>query len=217
MGEKRAGDNLRHLCSRCIYRSIYLPSVRNIAGAGCKNRSPSLYTADDPAEYDDIYRKEWKTDRELQRFLGAPYSYLKEQGVENIYLLYGNGPMLPREQDALLEGHYFERVDRRIQEMVTEMEGVFIPVYYAAGYIVENQWLYYFGTYGVEMQMNTGVKLELDTITMFTGPQYARNREMECMLTTKVFTREQHCNIQIKKKSMRPVRSNAFTGMIMIC
>ena len=66
--------------------------------------------------------KNGKTDRELQRFLGAPYSYLKEQGVENIYLLYGNGPMLPREQDALLEGHYFERVDRRIQEMVTEME-----------------------------------------------------------------------------------------------
>lgn len=143
--------------------------------------------------------KNGKTDRELQRFLGAAYSYLKEQGVENIYLLYGNGPMLPREQDALLEGHYFERVDRRIQEMVTEMEGVFIPVYYA-GYIVENQWLYYFGTYGVEMQMNTGVKLELDTITMFTGPQYARNREMECMLTTKVFTREQHCNIQIKEE-----------------
>ena len=143
--------------------------------------------------------KNGKTDRELQRFLGAPYYYLKEQGVENIYLLYGNGPMLPREQDALLEGHYFERVDRRIQEMVTEMEGVFIPVYYA-GYIVENQWLYYFGTYGVEMQMNTGVKLELDTITMFTGPQYARNREMECMLTTKVFTREQHCNIQIKEE-----------------
>ena len=143
--------------------------------------------------------KNGKTDRELQRFLGAPYSYLKEQRVENIYLLYGNGPMLPREQDALLEGHYFERVDRRIQEMVTEMEGVFIPVYYA-GYIVENQWLYYFGTYGVEMQMNTGVKLELDTITMFTGPQYARNREMECMLTTKVFTREQHCNIQIKEE-----------------
>ena len=57
MGEKRAGDNLRHLCSRCIYRSIYLPSVRNIAGAGCKNRSPSLYTADDPAEYDDIHIK----------------------------------------------------------------------------------------------------------------------------------------------------------------
>lgn len=143
--------------------------------------------------------KNGKTDRELQRFLGAPYSYLKEQGVENIYLLYGNGQMLPREQDALLEGHYFERVDRRIQEMVTEMEGVFIPVYYA-GYIVENQWLYYFGTYGVEMQMNTGVKLELDTITMFTGPLYARNREMECMLTTKVFTREQHCNIQIKEE-----------------
>lgn len=143
--------------------------------------------------------KNGKTDRELQRFLGAPYSYLKEQGVENIYLLYGNGSMLPREQDNLLEGHYFERVDRRIQEMVTEMEGVFIPVYYA-GYIVENQWLYYFGTYGVEMQMNTGVKLELDTITMFTGPQYARNREMECMFTTKVFTREQHCNIQIKEE-----------------
>lgn len=48
--------------------------------------------------------------------------------------------------------------------------------------------------------MNTGVKLELDTITMFTGPQYARNREMECMFTTKVFTREQHCNIQIKEE-----------------
>lgn len=143
--------------------------------------------------------KNGKTDRELQRFLGAPYSYLKEHGVENIYLLYGNGQMLPREQDALLEGHYFERIDRRIQEMVTEMEGVFIPVYYA-GYIVENQWLYYFGTYGVEMQMNTGVKLELDTITMFTGPLYARNREMECMFTTKVFTREQHCNIQIKEE-----------------
>ena len=90
--------------------------------------------------------------------------------VSYTHLLYGNGQMLPREQDNLLEGHYFERVDRRIQEMVTEMEGVFIPVYYA-GYIVENQWLYYFGTYGVEMQMNTGVKLELDTITMFTGPQ----------------------------------------------
>ena len=130
-GRKRAGDNLRHLCSRCIYRSIYLPSVRNIAGAGCKNRSPSLYTADDPAEYDDIYRKNGRDRPGITKILGAPYSYLKEQGVENIYLLYGNGPMLPREQDALLEGHYFERVDRRIQEMVTEMEGVFIPVYYA--------------------------------------------------------------------------------------
>lgn len=43
--------------------------------------------------------KNGTTDRELQRFLGAPYSYLKEQGVENIYLLYGNGQMLPREQD----------------------------------------------------------------------------------------------------------------------
>lgn len=131
MGEKSAGDNLRHLCSRCIYRSIYLPSVRNIAGAGCKNRSPSLYTADVRMNMMTYLEKNGTTDRELQRFLGAPYSYLKEQGVENIYLLYGNGQMLPREQDNLLEGHYFERVDRRIQEMVTEMEGVFIPVYYA--------------------------------------------------------------------------------------
>lgn len=141
--------------------------------------------------------KNGKTVHKLQRFLGAPYSYLKEQGVENIYLLYGNGPVVPREKDNLPDGHYFERVDKRIQEMITEMEGVFIPVYYA-GYIVENQWLYYFGIYGVEMQMNTGVTLELDTITMFIGPLHIQSQEMECMLTTKAFTREQHCDIQIK-------------------
>lgn len=133
---------------------------------------------------------------ELKKFLGAPYAYLKAKGVENVYLLYGNGPIFNERSCSIEEGHYFKRTDRRIQEMISEMEGVEIPIY-QAGYIVENEWLYYFGFYSVDVP-RCGITMSLETITMFSGPIHHKRSQMDCRFSSKVFTREQRCNIEIK-------------------
>ena len=62
--------------------------------------------------------KRQEVPKRLRCFMGAPYSYLKEKGVDNIYLLYGNGEILSRESE-LEEGQHFELVDRRIQNEIS--------------------------------------------------------------------------------------------------
>lgn len=133
---------------------------------------------------------------EIQRFLSAPYAYLKAQGVDQVYLLYGNGPAFCGEVGELKEGTYFERVDDQLQAMITDMEKAPIPVYYA-GFIVENEWFYYFGFYGVDLLWN-GSRNSFDTITMFSGPVNIKNGEVHCLFSSKVFTRAQHCSIEMK-------------------
>lgn len=135
---------------------------------------------------------------EVQCFLSAPYAYLKGKGVGQVFLLYGNGPTFHGEVGDLEEGNYFERVDDQLQAMITDMEKAPIPVYYA-GFIVENQWFYYFGFYSVDMLWN-GSRNSFDTITMFSGPVFIKNEEVHCLFSSKVFTREQHCNCNIDAK-----------------
>lgn len=134
----------------------------------------------------------------LKSFIGAPYSFLKKERVENVYLIYGNGEILSEKPEELKAGHYFERVDERIQNEITKMEGIYIPIY-QAGYIVENRWLFYFGFYGTNYQIGATRRLWV-SITMFVGPIGVKSKETDCMFTTKAFTRSQRCSIQIPKQ-----------------
>lgn len=133
---------------------------------------------------------------ECKQFLGAPHAYLKRHGVENVYMIYGNGPIFDEKSCSIDEGHYFHKIDRQMQEMIIEMEGAEFPVY-QAGYIVENEWLYYFGFYSVDI-VRGGRTMSLDTITMFSGPVYHKTKDLNCRLSSKVFTKQQRCNIEIK-------------------
>lgn len=90
--------------------------------------------------------------REVTRFLQDPYQFLKEYDIGNIYFLYGNGKIIDRKPEELEWGYHFELADRESLLLIREMEGYSIPVA-RAGYIVENDWLFYFGVYGTNIQM----------------------------------------------------------------
>ena len=89
---------------------------------------------------------------EAIRFLQDPYQFLKECGISYIYFLYGNGAAIGRSLQELSRGIHFELADRNVLELIQEMEGYRVPVV-RAGYIVENDWLFYFGVYGIDIQV----------------------------------------------------------------
>lgn len=93
-----------------------------------------------------------ETAKETIRFLQDPYLFLKGYGIANIYFLYGNGTVIHREPEELEEGCYFELADMELLQLIREMEGYSIPVV-RAGYIVKNGWLFYFGVYGLDIQI----------------------------------------------------------------
>ncbi len=93
-----------------------------------------------------------ETAKESIRFLQDPYQFLQEYGIENIYFLYGNGTIIQREPEELEQGCHFELADMESLQLIREMEGCAIPVV-RAGYIVENGWLFYFGAYGLDIQI----------------------------------------------------------------
>lgn len=99
--------------------------------------------------------KQGQAGRELIRFLQDPYLFLNNQGIKNIYFLYGNGPMLDRAPEELAFGCHFEDADRESIRLIHEMEGYSVPVV-RAGYIVENEWLFYFGVYGPDVEILHG-------------------------------------------------------------
>lgn len=90
--------------------------------------------------------------KESVRFLQDPYLYLKEAGIEKIFFLYKNGTTIGSEPEELPEGYYFAPADKEDLQLIREMEGCAIPVM-KAGYIVENGWLFYFGVYGIDIQI----------------------------------------------------------------
>lgn len=100
---------------------------------------------------DEINGSEDKN-REAIHFLQDPYQFLKNIGIENIYFLYGNGNAIGREPEELDWGVHFELADADTLQLIREMEGYSIPVV-RAGYIVENDWLFYFGVYGIDIQI----------------------------------------------------------------
>lgn len=100
-------------------------------------------------------KDEIETVKESIRFLQDPYLFLKEQGIRDIYFLYGNGSVIRREPEELKEGYYFEPADAASLQLIREMEGCVIPVV-RAGYIVKNGWLFYFGVYGLDIRVLSG-------------------------------------------------------------
>lgn len=88
--------------------------------------------------------------KELIYFLDYPYDCLRKTGVENVYFLYQNGKPIEDNLDSLQTGYYFEPVDDAVIRVVMEMEGHNIPLV-KAGYIVENNWLFYMGTFGPDI------------------------------------------------------------------
>lgn len=90
--------------------------------------------------------------KECVHYLQDPYAFLREIGIENIYFLYNNDAGLYREPEELPEGCRFEPADAQTLHLVKEMEGYELPVV-KAGYIIENKWLFYFGSYGLELQV----------------------------------------------------------------
>lgn len=93
-----------------------------------------------------------QAEREPVRFLQDPYLFLNQLGIESIYFLYGNGSIINREPEELACGCHFEQADRETIRLVREMEGYSIPVV-RAGYILENEWLFYFGVYGPDVEI----------------------------------------------------------------
>lgn len=98
---------------------------------------------------------EGKVDRHVLDFLKEPYQYLQKSGIENIYMVYGNGRCVEEDIDDLIPGHHFEMADHRVTRLVEEIEGKFIPVV-KAGYIVDNNWFFYFGFYGEDIEKIVG-------------------------------------------------------------
>ena len=88
---------------------------------------------------------------EFSCLIRHPYHALKNMGVENVYLLYGNCP--PCSLDAVQnarKGNYFELADAEDLETIKIMEREYIPVV-KAGCIIENKWVFYFSAYGMNV------------------------------------------------------------------
>jgi len=169
---------------------------------------------------------------EFAEFMENPYLYLKEAGIKNIYFLYENGKDLTGNLNYIKEGHYFGKVEKDIAHTINNLEGTEIPVY-KAGYIVENQWIFYFGQYGRKLSAypqfiydweKYGAKhipFKKDhelfdkvkeicyeyvklfgttiptTIVMYQGPINDNHRDVDSVLTAKVFREDQGCKPEI--------------------
>jgi hypothetical protein len=86
-------------------------------------------------------------DKRIKALIEHPYLFFKDQGIENIYFLYGNGVNLYGDLEQLRPGYHFELLESRELQQIKETEGYYIPVV-KAGYIIENKWIFYFGHYG---------------------------------------------------------------------
>lgn len=90
--------------------------------------------------------------KEAARFLQDPYGFLKEVCTGEIYFLFGNDAIITREPEELEQGIFFRPADEEDLQLIWEMEGYTVPVV-RAGYIIENGWLFYFGVYGLDIQV----------------------------------------------------------------
>ena len=90
--------------------------------------------------------------KEAVRFLQDPFQFLKKYGIEKIYFLYGNGPAVNRDPEELDSRFCFEQTEEKLLCLIRDMEGYAIPAV-KAGYFVENGFLFYFGMYGLDIQV----------------------------------------------------------------
>ncbi|MCI8447217.1 MAG: hypothetical protein HFH30_02230 [Eubacterium sp.] len=90
-------------------------------------------------------------DREIIKFIQAPYLYMEQSPVKRFYFIYGNGNVYEKSDRTMYAGYNFESQSEEILDMIEEMEGYRIPVK-KAGYIIDNRMLFYFGHFGMSLQ-----------------------------------------------------------------
>lgn len=90
--------------------------------------------------------------KEAARFLQDPYCFLQEFCSGKIYFLFGNDTPISRKPEELEQGIFFMPADKEDLQLIREMEGNTVPVV-RAGYMIENDWLFYFGVYGLDIQV----------------------------------------------------------------
>ena len=137
--------------------------------------------------------REYTEETILVEFMRAPYFFLKYAGVEHVYFLYDNGELWTGEPHQMVQGHYFEPADSEIMAYTRELEGCYVPLV-KAGYIVKNDWLFYFGSFGQEMNHYQSEEDILNiSVTMFQCPLLINKEEMDNFMIGKPFTRQMHC------------------------
>lgn len=85
----------------------------------------------------------------LQNLLKDPYRYFKRRGIECVFPLLGNSDGYPNHIKA--NEIYFEPLNDREMKYVEELEGYKKPVV-KAGYIIANDWIFYFGNYEMNIK-----------------------------------------------------------------
>lgn len=116
--------------------------------------------------------------RELIYFLDYPYESLRKTGTENIYFLCGNGEPIRDELDYLEEGYHFTMENDELTKLICGMEGQTIPVL-KSGYIRENDWIFYFGTFGTNvLRIKAFMRQYAEKNKSQAGSDYQRLQEM---------------------------------------
>lgn len=87
-------------------------------------------------------------DEDLLNFIKDPYRYLKRRQIIFVYPLLGNGPVFDGKDNGSC--HNFELADDDVRKCVTSLEGYEQPIVHA-GYILENHWLMFLGSYGLDL------------------------------------------------------------------
>lgn len=118
--------------------------------------------------------------RELIYFLDYPYESLRKTGVENIYFLCGNGEPLQEDPDYLTDGYHFTLENKELTRLINGMEGQRIPVL-RSGYIKENNWLFYFGTFGTRVLQTRQFMKEYSKAS--SGRRHTEYQRLQEMLT----------------------------------
>lgn len=184
-----------HIFVLASYTAIYIKSLLKIVRMGRVENVVLPYLP--PQRRLSLlhwYKGEGISEPELARFLECPYRYLKEANVENVYLVYGNGESWQGAEYQLQPGPHFECLDPKELQMVQEMERCYVPVV-KAGYLIVNDWLFYFGHFGHENNFyDRSSGMFSSSIVMYQGPLYTDNHKIDSIMTGKIFTREKACN-----------------------
>lgn len=147
-------------------------------------------------------QKEEMRNPEYMNFMAHPYSFLRQAGVEQVYLICGNGAPLMGEQQDMEPGHYFEPAEPKELHRIRELEGRYVPAV-KAGYIIASGWLFYFGHYGEDLSCGGSSPGELlsSTLAMFQGPLHTDGGTMDSVMTGKPFGRAKQCLPYFKRNT----------------
>lgn len=89
-----------------------------------------------------------EADTQMLSFIRDPYRYLKRKQIMFVYPLLGNGPIYTGQETG--NRHDFAMAAPELVDCVTDLEGYKQPVV-EAGYILENRWLMFLGSYGMDL------------------------------------------------------------------